>query len=64
MDHITASPPEDTSLEAWITKNIHAGRNEHVRSMLKSFLHKHKASPKTPGEIRKMLDKKIPETES
>ena len=64
MDYITTSPPEHAPLETLITKNIYIGRNEHVRGMLKAFLHKHKTSPKTPGEIRKMLSKKIPETES
>ncbi len=65
MDSITTSHQERISHETLVIKNINnLGRNEEVRSMLKAFLHKHKTHTKTPEEIRKMLDKKIPKNES
>jgi metal-responsive CopG/Arc/MetJ family transcriptional regulator len=64
MEYVTAQHPGDKTLEAWITKNVYRDRTEHVRSVLKAFLRKHKTSPKTPEEIRVMLNKKISETES
>jgi len=61
MEHIPAKHPGDKSLEAGITENVYRDRTEQVRGVLKAFLHKDKTSPKTPEEIRNMLNKKMPE---